>query len=91
MLYLKKENNSRVSDIRRAFEESIAVLGENAKLAMMHELAIQAGVHFDEPSISIVKLYEGLLMLYGKDTAEIIMEEVILKIDRIAEEKEAEK
>jgi hypothetical protein len=77
--------------VRAAFEDYISVLGENAKRAMMYELTVHGRVHFDEPTLSIVKLYEGLDKLYGRDTAELIIEEVILRLDRFAEERRESK
>ncbi len=87
MPYLKKDNPKRLSDIRDAFEQYISILGESAKNAMMYELTVYARVYFDEPDLSIVKLHEGLKLLYGPDTADIITEEVILRLDRFAEER----
>ena len=81
--YLKSENNDPVS-LRKAFEDAITVLGESTKQSMIYELTAQAGLNFADGSLTAAKLHEGLALLYGKDTADIILEEVLLKIDRVA-------
>jgi hypothetical protein len=79
--YLKSENNGHVS-LRKAFEDSIAVLGESAKQSMIHELTIQAGINFADDSLTAARLYDGLVLLYGKDTADVIVGEVVLKMGK---------
>jgi hypothetical protein len=87
LLYLKKDTTNGNSAVRQAFEEYIAILGEETKRSMMFELTVHARVNFDEQNLSIVKLHEGLKTLYGAEVADIITEEVILRLDRIVEER----
>lgn len=70
--------------MRQAFEDAITVLGESAKQSMMYERTVQAGVNFDDGSLTVAKLHEGLVLLYGKDTADILVEDVLLKMDQSA-------
>jgi hypothetical protein len=65
--------------LRKAFEDSIAVLGESAKQAMMYELTIHAEINFADGSLTVAGLHESLAQLYGKDTADVIIEQVLLK------------
>ncbi len=80
-----KENNDQNPDVRMAFEHCVSILGEGAIQAMMHELTVYARINFDAPSLSITKLYDGLEMLYGRQTAEMLAEELFLNLDAIAE------
>ena len=66
-----------------AFESSVALLGEGMKNAMIRKLKTRAGVNFDEPSLTMVQLYQGIAMLYGNFIAEMIMESVIIRLDEI--------
>lgn len=81
--YLKSENTGSIS-LRKAFEDSIAVLGESAKQSMMHELTIHAGIDFSDEALTAASLHDGLALLYGKDTADVILGEVLMKIERAA-------
>lgn len=51
---------------------------------MMYELTTQADMNFAEETLTVAKLYDGLVALYGKDTADVIIGDVILKIDKVA-------
>jgi hypothetical protein len=70
--------------LRKAFEDSIAVLGESTKQSMIHELTIHAGINFADDSLTVSMLHDGLALLYGKDTADVIIEEIRLKTDQAA-------
>ncbi len=68
-----------------AFEYAIAILGERTGQSIILDMTIRAGVDFNAPSLSLTQLYDGMLMLYGKETTGLIIEDVILKLDEIAD------
>lgn len=86
MLSLTKDKNNPHFTIRRALEDTLKVFGERTMQAMIFELKVQAGINFDDPSLSLEKISKGLIKLYGDEVAQIIMEDVILKIEKIASE-----
>lgn len=49
---------------------------------MIYELTVQAGVNFSEDALTVAELYNGLVALYGKDTADVIIGDVLLKIGK---------
>lgn len=81
MLWLKEDNV-----LLRAFEDTVKVLGQSFMQGMILELRIQAGVDLSDLSLTLLKLYDGIKLLYGDEIAEMIIEEVILKREKIADE-----
>ena len=63
------------------------MLGKRAMQSMIFELRMRAGIDFEDPSLTLGKVFRGLVQIYGRQTAEIIMEDVILKIEEIASKK----
>ncbi len=53
---------------------------------MIYELTMQAGVNFSEDALTVEKLYDGLTALYGKDTADVIIGDVLQKIGKVSAE-----
>ncbi|HEX2557266.1 MAG TPA: hypothetical protein VHK86_02995 [Nitrososphaera sp.] len=81
MFCLKKGNV-----LRQAFEDTVKVLGYSFMQSMIYELKVQAGVDLNDSALSLGKLHEGIKLLYGAEIAEMIIEETILKMEKIADE-----
>lgn len=84
MLSLTKEKNGHEFALRRALEDSLKLLGERTMQAMIFEMRIQAGIDFDSPSLTLEQISKGLIELYGEETAGMIIEDVRMKMDKIA-------
>lgn len=82
----KQEKGNAADILQRAFEDAFGVLGENTIQSIIYELKIQAGVDLNDPSLTLVKLHDAIASLYGAETAEVFMEELLVKMDRIAAE-----
>lgn len=54
--------------------------------SMIYELKVQAGVDLSDSALTLSKLHGGIKLLYGDEIAEMIIEEIILKMEKIAEE-----
>ena len=72
--------NERSELIREAFMDSIAVLGERACRALVEDLQ-RIGVFMH--NISLDRLSAGLRDMLGDEAADIILQEVMLKLDKI--------
>lgn len=71
--------------LRKAIEETLALLGEPGRRMLISVLESRGlyssyDGHLD---ISLEKISQGLSELFGDDTAELIMECVLLRMDRI--------
>lgn len=53
--------------------------------SMIFELRAR-GIDLNDPSLTLVELYEGLDYFYGDEIAQMIIEEVVLKREKLAEE-----
>ncbi|GEM_PF-4082577 len=82
----KKEKGNDVNILQRVFEDTFEVLGENAMQSIIYKLKVQAGVDLNDPSLTLVKLHDAIASLCGVATAEVFMEELLVKMDRIAAE-----
>jgi hypothetical protein len=71
--------------LRKAVEETLDLLGERGKRIVISVLESRSlysryDSHID---ISLEKISQGLSELFGDDTAELIMESVLVRMDRI--------
>jgi hypothetical protein len=70
--------------IRQAFADAIAVLGERAGRALIDDLQ-RRGVHMQ--NLTLEKLAAALRPLVGDEAADIIMQDVIMKLDKLSNSK----
>lgn len=75
-------SNDFVTVLRRAFLESIAILGERSSRALIEDLRRYRVFLYDQ-SLSLENLARGLAELVGEETAELILERVIIKLDEL--------
>jgi hypothetical protein len=68
--------------LRKAIEETLALLGEPGKRMLISVLESR-GSYSRYLDISLEKISQGLSELFGDDTAELIMEGVLLRMDMI--------
>ena len=65
--------------IRQAFADTISVLGEQGARALIEDLERQG---IDINNLTLEKLAVGLRNMLGNETADIIMQEIILRLDK---------
>jgi len=70
------------SIIRKAFLESIKVLGKNGVMAIVEDLQ-RHDVFLDDPEFSLVKLHRALKQVVGDEVSTIIIERLLIELDRL--------
>ena len=70
------------SIIREAFLESIKVLGKNGVMAIVEDLQ-RHDVFLDDPEFSLVKLHRALKQVVGDEVSTIIIERLLIELDRL--------
>ena len=70
------------SIIREAFLESIKVLGKNGVMAIIEDLQ-RHDVFLDDPEFSLVKLHRALKQVVGDEVSTIIIERLLIELDRL--------
>gem|GEM_PF-2585367 len=70
------------SKIRKAFMESLSILGLPALDALIVELE-DMGVFLGRKCSTLGQIAEALRYMYGEETAEMMMQRVFLKLDEI--------
>ena len=58
---------------------------------MICELRVRSGVDLNDRALTLLKLCDGIELLYGDEIAEMIIEDIILKVEKIAEEQMGKK
>jgi len=76
------------SDISEAFAESLEDFGTTGKAALVSNLQ-RRGVFLDDKRISLKMLYEVLVELLGEQATEMVMESVIIAMDKFHSERMA--
>jgi len=66
--------------IRKAFDLSFEIVGENNKKTVIEALEKQ-GTVFDDPYFTLTKLFDGIRQIIGDDASNLLAERVILKLD----------
>ena len=70
--------------IRRAFENTIEVLGASATIAITEELR-HNGVFLNDPDLTMEKLAHGTKSVIGGMATSLIMEQFFLELDSLYE------
>jgi len=70
------------SHIGYAFIETLEDLGETGKMAIVSNLQ-RRGIFLSDSRITLSLLYDILIELLGEEATEIIMERVIIELDKI--------
>jgi hypothetical protein len=66
--------------IRKAFDLSFEIIGENTKKVIIEDLERQ-GILFSDHELTLTKLFEGIRQIIGDDASDILAERVIVKLD----------
>ena len=70
--------------LREAFESTLEILGYSGRQAILHELEdLDAYSIHDNSYLSLWKIGNGLQELFGQDVAEMIMEAVMIRMDKL--------
>ena len=70
--------------LREAFDSAIEVLGYSGKVALFDELERNRSFsRYDDSYLSLWKIGQGLQELLGQEIAEMIMEKVMINMDRL--------
>jgi len=77
-----REQHNKV--LREAFEGSLDIVGYGGKITIIHELEERGAYHKDDDTyLSLWKIGEGLRELFGQEIAEMIMEKVMIRMDKL--------
>jgi hypothetical protein len=71
------------SVLRRAFEDTLDILGPRMKESFIHDLENSSEYRRDI-EFSLEKIAHGLYRLFGEEAAEIMLERIFLKLDDLA-------
>jgi len=70
--------------LREAFDSAIEVLGYSGKVALFDELERNRSFsRYDDSYLSLWKIGQGLQEPFGLEIAEMIMEKVMINMDRL--------
>lgn len=69
------------SEVSRAFIESLEDFGESGKAAIVPNLQ-RRGLFLEDRQVSLSMLYDVLIELLGEQATEIVMENVIIALDK---------
>jgi len=70
--------------LREAFESSIEVLGYSGKTLLIEDLEnIGAYSKYDDRYLSLWEIGNGLKHLFGEEIAQMIMEHVMIRMDKL--------
>ena len=72
--------------IHQAFNLVFDRVGERTKRALMEDLHRQ-GVYFNDPDLTLSKLSKGIEYVLGREATEIIIEQMIIKLDELQEKR----
>jgi len=79
--FLSIDNIEYSCALRKEFLHGIEVLGESGRGAVMRSLA-RYSLDLDNPNLSIDELTLGLAKIIGNDSAELVMQIVISRLNR---------
>ena len=69
-------------EIVQAFVAAISPLGENAARQMVVDL-MRKGVYLSDPHLTLEKLSTGVYSMFSEDGAHLILERVVIELDRM--------
>jgi hypothetical protein len=71
------------SVLRRAFEDTLDILGHRMKASVIYDLE-NSGEYRMDVEFSLEKIARGMNRLFGEEATEIILERMFLKMDELA-------
>jgi hypothetical protein len=70
--------------LREAFESSLDILGDAGKVTLVHDLEAHGSYSRENDRyLSLWRIGEGLRNLFGQEVAELIMERVMIRMDKL--------
>jgi len=70
--------------LRQAFESALEIMGYSGRSALIDELErLGSYSRYDESYLSLWTIGKGLQELFGQEIAEMIMEKVMINMDRL--------
>jgi hypothetical protein len=72
---------------RSAFDKTLDILGERLKNTVIHDLELNAAYNASSENLELARVAEALQRLFGYEAAQLIMERVLLEMDRLCSAK----
>ena len=72
---------SEIRILRRAFEDTISILGEKGQRAIISDLESRGIYHSDSEYLELAPVSMSLERFFGNDVAQLLLERVKIKAD----------